>query len=112
MSQDHAAFADIRQRHALRKIRSVELLLLLAHGRLLTLADIPASDFTFSRNDGRGLPSKWKSSPNGCATRSPRNMILNLERPPAAAQLIPLWGTQPALIPGPHSVLKRANCGL
>ena len=34
--QDDAAFFDIRKRHPLRKVGSVELLLLFAHGWLLT----------------------------------------------------------------------------
>jgi hypothetical protein len=37
--QDHAAFGDIRYCHPLGKVGSVELLLLFAHGRLLTYRD-------------------------------------------------------------------------
>jgi hypothetical protein len=47
VSQDHAAFGDIRQRHSLGQVGSVELLLLFAHGRLLTYGAWQISQLRF-----------------------------------------------------------------
>ena len=97
VSQDHAAFGDIRQRHSLGKIGSVELLLVFAHGRLLTYGDwqisqqhpilpFPAMTVEASRRNGG-------SSANGWATRSPLDMTVNSETSLAAAPFDSLWNT-------------------